>query len=71
MAIPASIAHGAVTSAGCIGNRVYTDIGDDELYVALRGEDLEKIGHEMDTIASANSTLSQYHRDRRQNLSTM
>ena len=30
MAIPAAMAHGMVTSAGCIGNRVYTNIGDDE-----------------------------------------
>jgi uncharacterized protein (DUF169 family) len=71
MAIPAAIANGAVTSTGCIGNRVYTDIGEDELYVTLRGADLEKIADEIDTIASANSTLSQYHLGRRQTLSTV
>ena len=71
MAIPAAMANGAVTSSGCIGNRVYTDIGDDELYVTLRGADLEKIAGEIDIIASANSTLSQYHLGRRQTLSTV
>ena len=42
MAIPAAMAHGMVTSAGCIGNRVYTDIGDDELYSAIPGTALEQ-----------------------------
>jgi uncharacterized protein (DUF169 family) len=68
MAIPASLANGAVLSAGCIGNRVYTEIGEDELYVVLRGSDLEKIAAEIDTIQSANQTLTQYHEDRRAKL---
>jgi len=71
MAIPASMAHGAVLSSGCIGNRVYTDIGDDELYVVLRGADLERIGAELDTILSANQTLTQYHQDRRERLTVL
>src|SRR5271157_5124840 len=37
MALPASLQHGAITSLGCIGNRVYTGLGEDELYVVLRG----------------------------------
>ena len=71
MAIPAAIANGAVTSSGCIGNRVYTDIGDDELYVTLRGADLERIAQEIDTIQTANATLTQYHQQRRHDLSTV
>jgi uncharacterized protein (DUF169 family) len=71
MAIPASMAHGAVLSSGCIGNRVYTDIGDDELYVVLRGADLERIGAELDTIQTANQTLTQYHQDRRERLTVL
>lgn len=71
MAIPAAMANGAVTSAGCIGNRVYTDIGENELYVTLRGTDLERIAHEIDTIQTANATLTQYHQDRRRSLSTV
>ncbi|MBZ5577396.1 MAG: DUF169 domain-containing protein [Acidobacteriia bacterium] len=70
MALPAAIAQGAVTSAGCIGNRVYTDIGEDELYVVLRGTDLERIAAEIATIQSANQTLTAYHLDRRQTLTT-
>lgn len=71
MAIPAAMAHGSVTSAGCIGNRVYTDIGDDELYVTLRGADLERVAQQIETIRSANVTLTEYHRDRRKTLSTV
>jgi len=71
MALPAALANGAVTSSGCIGNRIYTEIGDDELYVVLRGTDLEKIAGEIDTIYTANQTLTEYHRERRQNLTRL
>ena len=71
MALPAALKQGAVTSAGCIGNRVYTDIGEDELYVVLRGTDLERIAAEIPTIQSANQTLTGYHQERRQTLSTL
>jgi uncharacterized protein (DUF169 family) len=70
MAIPAALAHGMVTSAGCIGNRVYTDIGDDELYSAIPGQALERVAEELQTIVSANLALAEYHRGRRQQLST-
>jgi uncharacterized protein (DUF169 family) len=71
MAIPAAMANGMVTSAGCIGNRTYTDIGDGELYAAIPGSALEQIAQELRTVASANAALAQYHRDRRQQLSTL
>jgi uncharacterized protein (DUF169 family) len=71
MAIPASLANGAVMSSGCIGNRVYTDIGDDELYVVLRGSDLDRIAAEIGTIQSANQTLTGYHQDRRARLTVL
>ncbi len=69
MAIPAAMGTGAVASAGCIGNRVYTEIGDDELYIMLRGSSLESIAGELETIESANRTLTDYHRDRKVQLS--
>jgi len=71
MAIPASLANGAVLSSGCIGNRVYTEIGDDELYVVLRGSDLDRIAAEIGTIQSANQTLTAYHQDRRARLTVL
>jgi len=71
MAIPASMSNGAVLSSGCIGNRVYTEIGDDEMYVVLRGSDLDRIAAEIDTIQSANQTLTGYHQDRRARLTVV
>jgi uncharacterized protein (DUF169 family) len=71
MAIPAALAGGAVMSSGCIGNRVYTDIGEDELYIVLRGSDLERIAREIDTIYAANQTLTQYHQERRRTLTAV
>jgi uncharacterized protein (DUF169 family) len=70
MALPASLAGTAVASTGCIGNRVYTDLGDDELYVAVPGKDVARIAAEVGTIAAANATLLEYHRGRRQTLAT-
>jgi uncharacterized protein (DUF169 family) len=70
MALPAALANGVVASTGCIGNRVYTDMGDDELYVAVPGKDLPRIAEEAQTIAAANAKLSEYHRGRRQALAT-
>src|SRR5438034_6177655 len=69
MALPAALAHGAVTSAGCVGNRVYTDLGEDELYVAIPGHALARVAEEVVTIASANSRLADYHPRRRKDLS--
>lgn len=70
MALPAALAHGVIASTGCIGNRVYTDVGEDELYVAVPGRDLPRIAEEAQTIAAANAKLSEYHRGRRQALAT-
>ena len=71
MVLPAALAHGLVTSTGCIGNRVYTDIGEDELYVAVPGSGLAKVADEAATIASANAQLAEYHRGRRKELATL
>jgi len=70
MALPAAMAQGAIVSSGCAGNRVYTDLKESELYVAIPGKDLEKIASELETIAAANVLLSDYHQKRRQSLAT-
>jgi uncharacterized protein (DUF169 family) len=70
MALPAALSSGVVVSAGCIGNRVYTDVGEDELYVAIPGKDLPHVVAALDEIAAANATLADYHRQRRDQLST-
>jgi uncharacterized protein (DUF169 family) len=70
MALPAALDRGTVSSLGCIGNRVYTGLGDDELYVAVPGADLEKVAAALDIIVSANQALEQYAQDRRAQLAT-
>ena len=70
MAIPAALAHGVASSLGCIGNRVYTSISDDEFYTVARGADLEQLMNEMSTITAANVALAEYHRERRTALAT-
>jgi uncharacterized protein (DUF169 family) len=70
MALPAAMAHGSVMSAGCIGNRVYTSLGDDELYLMLPGKDLANIAGQLGVIAAANDTLAEYHLARRQALTS-
>ena len=68
MTVPAALQAGVVGSSGCIGNRVYTDISDDELYVTVRGADLAKVVGELETIISANDDLREYHRTRKKAL---
>jgi uncharacterized protein (DUF169 family) len=70
MALPAALEKGTVSSLGCIGNRVYTGLGEDELYVAVPGADLEKVATALATIVSANQALEQYARGRRAQLAT-
>ncbi|MFZ1060176.1 MAG: DUF169 domain-containing protein [Candidatus Rokuibacteriota bacterium] len=70
MALPAALAQGVVASTSCIGNRVYTDLGEDELYVAVPGKDLAGMADALQTIVEANTTLEEYHRGRRQALAT-
>jgi len=70
MALPAALGGGTTASTACIGNRVYTDLGDDELYVMVPGRDLARVVDALGTIVAANDTLAGYHRGRRQTLST-
>jgi uncharacterized protein (DUF169 family) len=71
MALPASLQHGAILSLGCIGNRVYTGLGEDEMYVVFRGRDLANVVSALSAIVSANAALREYAADRRQHLSTI
>jgi uncharacterized protein (DUF169 family) len=71
MALPAALAKGTVSSLGCIGNRVYTGLGEDELYVAVPGADLEKVAAALEIIVSANQAIGDYARGRRAELATI
>jgi uncharacterized protein (DUF169 family) len=71
MALPSALLHGTVASLGCIGNRVYTDLGADELYIAVPGSKLESVAEALGIINSANAALEEYARGRRASLSTI
>jgi uncharacterized protein (DUF169 family) len=70
MALPASLQHGAIFSLGCIGNRVYTGLSEDQMYFVVRGQDLQAIADALEVVNSANAVLSDYAMGRRQKLST-
>lgn len=70
MAVPAALQGGVASSLGCIGNRIYTDVPDDQFYTVVSGADLPRVMAELATIASANATLATYHTDRRATLTT-
>src|SRR6187549_466290 len=70
MAIPAALSGGVASSLGCIGNRVYTGIADDQFYTVIAGADLHAILGELDTIVTANATLAEYHQGRRATLAS-
>jgi uncharacterized protein (DUF169 family) len=70
MAIPAALAGGIASSLGCIGNRVYTGIDDDQFYTVVSGRDLVALADHLDTITTANATLAGYHQGRRAALAT-
>ena len=71
MAFAASLQHGAILSLGCIGNRVYTGLGEDEMYMVFRGRDLANIADALDTIVGANVALSAYAAVQRKHLASM
>jgi uncharacterized protein (DUF169 family) len=54
----------SAASLGCIGNRVYTEMADDELYFALPGKELSAVVEKLATIVNANRELESYHRAR-------
>ena len=68
MSLPTALNQGMVTSAGCIGNRVYTGLREDELYVLVPGPVLKKIADEIQAIADSNSKLTGYHQSRRKSI---
>jgi uncharacterized protein (DUF169 family) len=65
----AMIAHvaeteSAVASFACIGNRVYTNLADDELYITVPGAALSKVLERLEVILGANAQLETYHREK-------
>ena len=59
-----------VTSIGCIGNRVYTSLPDEELYLTIPAGSVAAMLEQLDAIVAANLTLETYHRQRAEELTT-
>lgn len=63
--IPESIASGRVVlSLGCIGNRIYTGLSEQEGYIAIPGSALESVCSQLSIIVAANETLARFHSER-------
>jgi len=63
--IPQAAGAGAgVASVACIGNRVYTELGDDELYFAVPGSALPSVLEQLDVMLAANAALESFHKER-------
>jgi len=63
--IPQSAAaQSGVTSVGCVGNRVYTGLRDDELYITVPGVAVGNLLDRLATVLEANIALERFHRDR-------
>jgi uncharacterized protein (DUF169 family) len=60
----ATAAETAVASIGCIGNRVYTGLGDGELYISVPGSKVDRLLNELESILTANSELEKFHKER-------
>jgi uncharacterized protein (DUF169 family) len=65
--LPETLESGAATASfGCIGNRVYTGLGDDEGYYAIPGDRVAQAVARLTVIIDANSRLEQFHKSRLQ-----
>ena len=65
----AMIPHAAATAAGvasvgCIGNRVYTGLGDNEMYLSVPGSRVGELLTKLGSILAANVELEAFHRQR-------
>jgi uncharacterized protein (DUF169 family) len=52
-------------SAGCIGSRIYTSMGDDRMLIGIRGDHLEKFLQELKRIRAANEVVATEDRKRK------
>ena len=68
MAIPAVQTMSVASSVGCIGNRIYTELSDSDLYVTIAGKDVEAVARQLGTIVKANAALTDHHKARRATL---
>jgi uncharacterized protein (DUF169 family) len=53
-----------VAGIGCIGNRVYAGLEDNELYLTVPGESVGRVLECLETVLAANIALEQFHQNR-------
>jgi uncharacterized protein (DUF169 family) len=64
--LPQSVGTQAgVASIGCIGNRVYTGLDDNELYITVPGGAVGRVLEQLETVQTANAALEEFHQNRR------
>lgn len=64
--LPETLQSGrTATSFGCIGNRVYTGLGDDEGYYAIPGAKAAAVVAKIAVMVEANRQLETFHQSRR------
>jgi uncharacterized protein (DUF169 family) len=64
--LPHAVSTGtAVASVGCIGNRVYTGLGDDEMYLTVPGASVDAVLEQLPDTLGANAELEKFHLQRR------
>lgn len=54
----------SVASVGCIGNRVYTGLGDDEMYLTIPGASVGAVLNALEPTLRANRELEKFHQGR-------
>lgn len=63
--LPQATAAGtSVASVGCIGNRVYTGLDDNEMYLTVPGNKVAAVLDQLAVIVNANTELEKFHRAR-------
>jgi len=63
--VPLSLNTGStVLSFGCKGNRTFTGLPDDELYVAIPGGKWRAVEYALESILKANSAMEMYYRQK-------
>ena len=60
--VPQAMASASgLASVGCIGNRVYTSLGDGELYFVVPGKAARQVFEQLDVMLTANAALEAFH----------
>jgi len=62
--VPAAMqSERGISSFGCIGNRVYTGLRDDELYFTIPGPKVAEVVEKLEVICNANRSLETFHQE--------